>query len=60
MMKLIHDELILKETEIEDTLNEIRKEMNEHDFDLAKNISFEIYVSAGALRIRVYEVSYKD
>lgn len=60
MMKLIHDELILKETQIEDTLNEIKKEMYAHDFDVTKNISFEIYVSAGALRIRVYEVSYKD
>ena len=60
MMKLIHDELILKETEIEDTLNEIKKEMYAHDFDVCHNISFEIYVSAGALRIRVYQVSYKD
>ena len=60
MMKLLQDQLYLKETEIEDTLNEIKKEMYANDFDVAKNISFEIYVSAGALRIRVYQVDYKD
>ena len=60
MMKLLQDQLILKDTEIEDTINEIKKEMYAHNFDESKNISFEIYVSAGALRIRVYEVSYRD
>ena len=60
MMKLIHESLILKTTEIEDTLNEIRKEMYANNFGDSKNISLEVYASAGAIRICVYEVNYYD
>lgn len=60
MMKIICDKLVLKETSIEDTLKTIKDEFEAYDFDVDSSKSFEIYVSAGALRIRVYQVSYKD
>ena len=60
MMKLIQDQLFLKDTVIEEVIKQIKNEMYFNEFNDNKNISFEIYVSAGALRIRIYEVSYHD
>ena len=60
MMKLIQDQLFLKDTNIEEVVKQIKNEMYFNEFNDNKNISFEIYVSAGALRIRIYEVSYHD
>lgn len=60
MMKLLQDQLYLKETDIEEVIKQIKNEMYFNEFNVNKNISFEIYVSAGALRIRIYEVSYHD
>lgn len=60
MMKLIQDQLFLKDTDIEEVIKQIKNEMYFNEFNDNKNISFEIYVSAGALRIRIYEVSYHD
>ena len=60
MMKLLQDQLYLKDTNIEEVVKQIKNEMYFNEFNDNKNISFEIYVSAGALRIRIYEVSYHD
>ena len=60
MMKLIQDQLFLKDIVIEEVIKQIKNEMYFNEFNDNKNISFEIYVSAGALRIRIYEVSYHD
>lgn len=55
-MKLIYEKMFLKDIETVDALQEIKLEMESHDFDICENMSFEIYVSHSCLRIKVYQL----
>lgn len=48
--------MFLKDIETIDALEEIKFEMNTHNFNISDNISFEIYISHGCLRIKVYQL----
>ena len=58
-MKIIYDELLLQETSPEMILEELQRILKDYDY-IENNLSYEIYASKGALRVRVYEAKYHD
>ena len=58
-MKIVYDELLLQETSPEMIIEELNRMFKDYDY-IEYNLSYEIYVSKGALRVRVYEAHYKD
>lgn len=58
-MKIVYDELLLQETSPEMILDELKRILKDYDY-IDNDLSYEIYASKGALRVRVYEAKYHD